>query len=65
MNHMEKMEQEQKKVKEAIKLQLQRELLKKSAPKSKLSISTTSGSINELTEGYSNNVQAAVDYANR
>lgn len=64
MSAMEKMELEQKRIKEAMKLQLQREFLKKSAPKSKLSMSTQ-GSIKELNESYSANVQAAVDYANR
>lgn len=56
MSHMEKMEEEQRKVKAALKAQLQREFLKKSAPKSKLSVSTTAGSIKELSEGYSSNV---------
>ena len=56
MSHMDKMEEEQRKVKAALKAQLQREFLKKSAPKSKLSVSTTAGSIKELSEGYSSNV---------
>ncbi len=55
MSAMEKMEEEQRKIKQALKLQLEREFAKKSAPKSKLSMSTQ-GSIKELTESYSSNV---------
>ena len=40
MSAMEKMEEEQRKIKLAMKLQLEREFAKKSAPKSKLSMST-------------------------
>ena len=48
MSHMDKMEEEQRRVKAALKAQLQKELLKRPAPKSKLSVSTTAGSIKEL-----------------
>jgi hypothetical protein len=64
MSVMEKQEEEQKRIKNELKLQVQREFMKKSAPKSKVSCSTVSGSVSEAL-GYSSNVQAAVNYANR
>lgn len=64
MSVMEKQEEEQKRIKNELKLQVQREFMKKSAPKSKVSCSTSGGSISEVL-GYSSNVQAAVNYANR
>ena len=63
MSAMQKQEEEQRKIKKILKEQLQREFMKKSAPKSNGTLSTN-GTASEMS-GYSPAVQAAVDYANR
>lgn len=66
MSAMQKQEEEQRRIKKILKEQLQREFMKKSAPKSNGSISTNGSGISASEmQGYSPAVQAAVDYANR
>jgi len=64
MSAMQKQEEEQRKIKKILKEQLQREFMKKSAPKSNGTMSTDGMSASEMC-GYSPAVQAAVEYANR
>ena len=64
MSAMEKQEEEQRRIRKILKEQLQREFMKKSAPKSNGSMSTDGMSAKEMS-GYSPAVQAAVDFANR
>ena len=66
MSAMQKQEEEQRRIKKILKEQLQREFMKKSAPKSNGSLTTDgTGLCASEVKGYSPAVQAAVDYANR
>ena len=60
---LEIQEEEQRKIKKALQMQLRKEMIKKSAPVSKGLAKAGSDSASIVT--YSSSTQATVDYANR